>query len=191
MSSQVVLILGAGTRVGKSLAQKFAGKGFKVAVASRSINPEIAKAVHASTEVDFSTTSSVRNVFTWATSEIGIPNVVVYNGWFSHVLLKCARIVADCPLSAFGNTMGLPFSVPLSQFETDLAVNTSSVYATIQEALAGFENLPTGTPKTFIFTGNRLNIEPMPALVSMGAGKTAAAHLVQAASMAFKDKGYR
>jgi hypothetical protein len=86
--------------------------------------------------------------------------------------------------------MGPPFSVPLSEFETDLAVNTSSVYVAIQEALAGFESLPTGTLKTFIFTGNRLNVEPMPFLLSMGVGKTGAAHLIQAATMAFKDKGY-
>ena len=87
--------------------------------------------------------------------------------------------------------MGPAFSVPLSEFERDLAVNTTSVYVAIEEALAGFESLQTTIPKTFIFTGNRLNIEPMPALVSMGAGKAAAAHLIQAASMAFKDKAYK
>lgn len=80
--------------------------------------------------------------------------------------------------------MGPPFSVPVSQFETELSVNTSSVYIAIQEALAGFESLPNGVTKSFIFTGNRLNIEPIPLLLSMGAGKTAA-------TMAFKDKEYR
>jgi NAD(P)-dependent dehydrogenase (short-subunit alcohol dehydrogenase family) len=80
MSSQAVLILGAGANVGKSLAQKFAGNGFKVAAASRTINPELAKAVHASTKVDFSTPSSIKDTFNWAKSKIGIPNVVVYNG---------------------------------------------------------------------------------------------------------------
>lgn len=86
--------------------------------------------------------------------------------------------------------MGPPFSVPLSQLETDLAVNTSSVYVSIQEALSCFESLQNGLPKSFIFTGNRLNIEPMPFFLSMGVGKAGAAHLIQAAAMAFKDKGY-
>lgn len=80
MSSQAVLILGAGARVGKSLAQKFANNGFKVAVASRSINPELEKIVNASMKADFSIPSSVKDVFTWAKSEIGVPNIVVYNG---------------------------------------------------------------------------------------------------------------
>jgi NAD(P)-dependent dehydrogenase (short-subunit alcohol dehydrogenase family) len=83
MSSQAVLTLGAGAKVGKSLAQKFAENGFKVAIASRSINPELAKTVDASTKIDFSTPSSVQDVFTWAKSEIGIPKVVVYNGRLS------------------------------------------------------------------------------------------------------------
>jgi hypothetical protein len=57
--------------------------------------------------------------------------------------------------------------------------------------VAGFDTLPKETLKTFIFTGNRLNIEPMPVLFNMGVGKTATAHLVQAASMAYKNDGYR
>jgi hypothetical protein len=67
--------------------------------------------------------------------------------------------------------MGASFSAPLSQFEADLAVITSSVYITIQEALSGFESLKNVSPKTFTFTGNRLNIEPIPVLLSMAAGK--------------------
>ena len=80
MLSQAVLILGAGARVGKNLAQKFAASGFKVAIASRTINPELATIVNASTKVDLSSSSSVQDVFTWAKAEIGIPNVIVYNG---------------------------------------------------------------------------------------------------------------
>ena len=86
MSSQAVLILGAGARVGQSVAKKFAGKGFKVAIASRSIVPEFAKAVDASKKMDLSTPSSVKEVFAWAKSEIGVPNVVIYNGGSPHIL---------------------------------------------------------------------------------------------------------
>jgi hypothetical protein len=58
-------------------------------------------------------------------------------------------------------------STPLSKFESDLAVNVSSVYAAAQEAVTGFDELPKETLKHFIYTGNRLNIEPMPMLLSM------------------------
>lgn len=40
-----------------------------------------------------------------------------------------------------------PLSIPISTFENDLAVNTISVYAAAQEAVAGFESLPKETPK--------------------------------------------
>ena len=186
MSSQAVLILGAGARVGKSLAQRFASEGFRVAVASRSLDPALVEAVDTSMKADFSNPSSIKDVFTWAKSSIGVPTVVIYNGSTFPNLQPYQRLT----LPAFGNTMGAPFSAPLSQFEADLAVNTSSVYVAIQEALSGFESLKNDSPKTFIFTGNRLNIEPMPVLLSMGAGKTATAHLIQAAAMTFEDQGY-
>lgn len=86
--------------------------------------------------------------------------------------------------------MGDPLSPPLSTFEKDLAVNVTSVYAAAQEAVAGFATLPASTAKSFIFTGNRLNIEPMPVLLNMGVGKNAAAHLIRGASMWYKDTGY-
>jgi hypothetical protein len=70
-------------------------------------------------------------------------------------------------------------------------VNTTSVYAAAQEAVAGFNTLPASTLKTFIFTGNRLNIEPMPILLNMGVGKNATAHLIWAASISYKNARYR
>src|SRR4051794_26908201 len=77
----------------------------------------------------------------------------------------------------------------LSIFEKDLSINVTSVYATAQEAVAGFDSLPADTLKTFIFTGNRLNIEPIPVLLNMGVGKNATAHLIHASSVAYKDAG--
>lgn len=83
------------------------------------------------------------------------------------------------------------FSAPLPQFESDLALNVTSVFVAAQEAIAGFEELPKETPKSFIYTGNRLNIEPMPVLLSLGVGKSAGAHLMQAASMTYGAKGFK
>ena len=82
-------------------------------------------------------------------------------------------------------------SLPISTFEQDLAVNVTSVYAAAQAAVAGFDELPSGSLKTFIFTGNGLNTKPIPVLLTLGVGKTAAAHLIWAASLSYKPKGYK
>jgi len=85
-----------------------------------------------------------------------------------------------------------PLSIPISQFESDLAVNVSGVYAAAQAAVAGFEDLPKDTLKSFIYTGNGLNsATPMPILPTLGVGKSAAAHLIWLSSIAYKDSGYR
>jgi NAD(P)-dependent dehydrogenase (short-subunit alcohol dehydrogenase family) len=80
MSSQIVLILGAGANVGKSLIQKFSSKGFKVAIASRTLKPEVAKLADSSVKADFSNPSSIKSIFEKVKSEVGTPNVVIYNG---------------------------------------------------------------------------------------------------------------
>jgi NAD(P)-dependent dehydrogenase (short-subunit alcohol dehydrogenase family) len=80
MTSQVVLVLGAGANIGKSIAQKFANTGFKVAIASRSLDPELVKTVNSSHKVDFSNPASVKDLFASVKAELGVPNVVIYNG---------------------------------------------------------------------------------------------------------------
>ena len=93
---------------------------------------------------------------------------------------------------AFGNTSTPtnPLSTPLSTFSTDLAANFTSVYASAHEAVSGFSSLPASLPKTFIYTGNKLNLIVIPALLSLGVGKSAAAHLIEASSVAYKENGY-
>lgn len=59
-----------------------------------------------------------------------------------------------------------------------------------QQALAGFAQMPNAS-KTFIYTGNFLNVEVMAPLLSNGIGKSATAHLLKAASEAYREKGYR
>jgi NAD(P)-dependent dehydrogenase (short-subunit alcohol dehydrogenase family) len=80
MAKKTLLVLGAGSNVGVGLAKKFAGNGFQIAIASRTINPELAKIVDASKRVKFSVSTSVKDVFAWVKAEVGVPSVVVYNG---------------------------------------------------------------------------------------------------------------
>jgi hypothetical protein len=70
-------------------------------------------------------------------------------------------------------------------------VNTVSVYAAAKHAVDGFDRLPRSTPKSFIFTGNILNISVIPKLVALGAGKTASAHIIESGARASSEKGYQ
>lgn len=78
----VVLILGAGGNVGASVARAFAGKGYKVAVSSRTEKADIMKGSNPPLYVpgDFSDPESVPRVFSNVREKLGVPGVVIYNG---------------------------------------------------------------------------------------------------------------
>jgi len=80
MSSKVVLILGGGQNIGKSLIQKFSSNGFKVGLASRTLYPSLVEAADVSVQADFSNPSSIKSVFSQIVAKIGTPNIVIYNG---------------------------------------------------------------------------------------------------------------
>jgi hypothetical protein len=66
------------------------------------------------------------------------------------------------------------------------------LYAAIKESLASFDALPEeSVSKAFLYTGNSLNVSPQAALMTLGVGKTASAHIIELASGAYSKKGYR
>lgn len=79
----------------------------------------------------------------------------------------------------------------LSDLQRDFAVNTFSVLEAAREAVAVFEQLPSTASRTFICTGNVLNEVPIMPAVGNGMTKSATAHLIDAASRAYKDKGFK
>ncbi|TAQ91473.1 hypothetical protein B7494_g164 [Chlorociboria aeruginascens] len=171
MSAPIILILGAGPNVGASVFQKFATHGYKTALVSRtqrSLSPSPDVAITA----DISSPAAIKPIFDEVREKLGVPDVVVYN--------------------AYGNAMSQsPWLVPLADFEKNLALNTTSVYAAIHECISSWEEAKTpgnGVGKTFIYTGNRLNIEPMPLFMSMGVGKTATAQLIRTLTIGFAGK---
>ena len=85
-----------------------------------------------------------------------------------------------------------PFSVSVEEFNLHLNVNTTSVYAAAFQARDCFAELPASAPRTFIYTGNMLNKGPQVPLLTLGVGKTAAAHLLEylATSLAFTGFKY-
>ena len=173
----VVLILGAGPRVGASIAQKFANNGYQVAVASRSGGKTI-EAAHLSITADFTKPDTIPGLFNAVkTTFKAVPSVVVYN----------AAALTIPP------EKDVIFSTPSASVTSDLNVNVTSPYVAAQEAVKGFETLPAETKKTFIYTGNILNISiiPMPMMMTLGMGKSASAHWIGLADMLHSAKGIR
>ena len=79
-TSPVILILGAGPKVGLPVAEAFASKGYKVAIAARSLNEADSTNNQLNIKSDFANPEDVLNAFVKVRKELGIPSVVVYNG---------------------------------------------------------------------------------------------------------------
>jgi NAD(P)-dependent dehydrogenase (short-subunit alcohol dehydrogenase family) len=176
-SSLVVLVLGAGPNLGTSIAKSFASTGYKVAVASRSGKPSADGFL--SLKADFTKSESLPPLFDAVKKEFGsAPNVVVYNA---------AAALAPPPDSE--STL----SFPVDTFVADLNVNTVSAYVAAQQAVLGWETLPKGTKKSFIYTGNILNgaVFPVPMMMNLGVGKCASAYWIGVADATYEAKGYR
>jgi NAD(P)-dependent dehydrogenase (short-subunit alcohol dehydrogenase family) len=212
MSPNTILVLGAGPRVGWSVAQKFKAEGYQVAVASR--KPDVKAATKAGflpITVDLSSIPSVEAAFFQVTKELGVPNVVVYNGASSPSLMSSRHclihpfltpqiffvsinLTIDHTAAAITRPKDLtdPFSsVSPEAFVNDNNVTLLGTYVAIKEAVAGFHTLSPETPKAFIVTGNILPWKPSPTGVTLGTGKAGAAHLVEIGALAYKDKHFR
>jgi NAD(P)-dependent dehydrogenase (short-subunit alcohol dehydrogenase family) len=177
-STPVILILGAGPRVGASVAQKFASIGYKVAIASRKGTDSKTNEGFLSLKADFTKPDSVSALFDKVKSEYNVaPSVVVYN----------AATLTPPP------DKESVLSISSDSVANDLAVNTISPYVAAQQAVKGFATLPGDIKKTFIYTGNGLNetVLPVPMMLTLGIGKSASAYWIGAVDMIGGDKGYR
>ncbi|KIY02852.1 uncharacterized protein Z520_01317 [Fonsecaea multimorphosa CBS 102226] len=174
---KIILILGAGPNVGAAVAKAFSARGFKVASASRSppkytaSSDDGAAVLHI--PVDLARPETVPGVFERVRRELGgEPGVVVYNA------ALFAPDPAD-PLSLF-----TPESI--QTYHDSQAVNATSVLVSLHETVKAFRNLPAtsgdggGLPsKTFIFTGNMLNVMTLKGMLNFGLGKTAPAYAIR------------
>lgn len=80
MSAPVLFVIGAGPKIGQFVADAFAEKGYKVAVAARSRENGIDEKGYFSLKLDLADPKNVDGAFAKVTKELGIPSVVVYNG---------------------------------------------------------------------------------------------------------------
>lgn len=79
-TSPIILILGAGPRIGTSVAKVFAAKGYKVALTSRKASEANNTANEIHIQSDFADPGNVVSAFSQVKAALGIPSVVVYNG---------------------------------------------------------------------------------------------------------------
>jgi NAD(P)-dependent dehydrogenase (short-subunit alcohol dehydrogenase family) len=79
-STPVLFILGAGPKIGKAVADAFAAKGYKVALAARSLQEGVGDNGYLHLKLDLTNTKDIEEAFAKVTKKLGIPTVVVYNG---------------------------------------------------------------------------------------------------------------
>lgn len=176
-ANSVVLILGAGPRVGTSVAAAFARDSYLVAIASRSGTGGKTPEGFLSLKVDLAEPESIPGLFDAVKTEFNTaPNVVVYNG---------AALTPPKEDSLL--------SVPHEALASDLNTNTVSPYVAAQQAIKGWETLPKEVKKTFIYTGNKSNVSlmPMPITMTLGVGKSASAYWIGLADTMYLAQRYR
>lgn len=87
----LVLLLGSGSNIGQAVAKKFRTSGYNVALAARSLSEHKISDQEWSYKLDLSTPSAVENLFVKVQKDLGIPNVVIFNGKSDH--LYCCSIL--------------------------------------------------------------------------------------------------
>ncbi|KAF7557727.1 hypothetical protein G7Z17_g417 [Cylindrodendrum hubeiense] len=177
-ASPVVLILGSGPRVGTAVAEKFDSNGYKVTVASRHGTGGKTAEGFLSLKADLSNPDSIPALFDAVKAEFGTaPSVVVYNA---------ASLTSPPDKDSL-------FSISAESVGSDLNVNTISPYVAAQQAVKEWDTLPKDTKKTFIYTGNILNVSimPMPMFLNLGMGKSASAFWIGLADTLYSARGFR
>lgn len=89
------------------------------------------------------------------------------------------------------STSSDPLSASFNDLAKDLAINTISPFAAMQEAVKGFAELSSSASKTFVQVGNMQNKMAYPAMVTMGVGKSGTAHTIACCAEGYKDKAYQ
>ncbi|KAF5001043.1 hypothetical protein FDECE_11077 [Fusarium decemcellulare] len=188
----VILIFGAGANIGSGVADAFSNKGYKVAIVSRgSPAPALEGRGYLHVKGDLADEASIEAAYNSVVDKLGIPSVVVHNGESprQNQLSKANSTLAYSNAMAPSNDD--PLQVPIAGLEKDLAVNTISVLKAAQLATSGFAKLPDFASRTFIYTGNKSNIQAFPPFLNLGITKSASSHLIAFAAKAYGPKGWK
>lgn len=79
----------------------------------------------------------------------------------------------------------------VAQLTQEFNVNALSGLIAAQQAVKGFKRLPPSASRTFIFTANALNEIMIQQVLTFGMAKKAVSYMVEAASMAYREAGFR
>jgi hypothetical protein len=106
-----------------------------------------------------------------------VPNVVVYNA---------ASLTPPADKES-------ALSIPAERVISDLNVNTVSPYVAAQQAIKEWNMMSDETKKSFIYTGNVLNVStvPVPLVLDLGMGKAASAFWIGVADQTYSARGFR
>ncbi|QIX00965.1 hypothetical protein AMS68_006482 [Peltaster fructicola] len=175
MARPIAFIIGAGKNIGASTAKVLQSQGYRVAQAARSVDTTVRDDTNIFLKVDLASPKAITDAFTELRQVWGEPGVVIYNGATVHPAKPEV------------------FSLSTDDLINDLTVNVTSVYAAAKESVQGFKTLPASASKTFIATGNCLNEGVLleGRLVSLGMGKSAAAHMIASASVGYAQQGFK
>jgi NAD(P)-dependent dehydrogenase (short-subunit alcohol dehydrogenase family) len=116
---------------------------------------------------------------------IPVPLALKQTPWSSLQLLTLLDIAYSLTNSP---TPESAFDLSTQDFERHLAVNTTSAFVAVREALSSFEKLGHGS---FFYTGNYLPWNSHSKLMTLGVGKTASAHFVKIADEVWRGRGMR
>ena len=111
-------------------------------------------------------------------------------------LSRARNLIQDCVASV--RTV-LPRTDPLSQedppdvarLSREFNINALSGLIAAQQAVEGFKQVSTSESRTFIFTANALNEIMLQEVLTFGMAKKAVSYMMEAASMAYRDAGFR
>jgi hypothetical protein len=104
---------------------------------------------------------------------------------------RLPRTNEEIASSATSNDAKDPLGLSLKDFTNDFHVNTTSAFVAAQQAVLSFSALPDSASKTFIYTGNVLNETIIAPLLSLGVGKSGAAHIIRSAANAYQERGFK
>ena len=79
-ASKISLVIGAGGRIGASVAKLFGDNGYKVAIAARSLEDKVNDQGHLQVRADVLKPATITSAFEKVNTQFGPPSVVVFNG---------------------------------------------------------------------------------------------------------------
>ncbi|KAK9350224.1 hypothetical protein V1523DRAFT_429265 [Lipomyces doorenjongii] len=121
----------------------FASRGYKVALAARSLDEAADNQLNITS--DFANSDDVVNAFKRV----------------NKVFVSASTLTPPQD----------PFALPLAAFNRDVTMNITSAFVAAQQAAFGFAQLPASASRTFIYTGNILNVNILPSFLDQGVGK--------------------